>query len=85
MVPSNVTLEQKADIEALFQLVDKFSREMKLKLMSKVTGYGNKSGWDSEADYELKDILCDLKYQIEKDELDPIDIANFAAFYWNKL
>lgn len=56
-----------------------FAEEMKLKLIAKLKE--GRSGWDSE-EWEIADIKKALKEHVEKG--DPIDIANFAMFLWNR-
>ena len=67
----------KASLDAL---VHDFARAMRAKLISKfMEGY---SGWD-DPEWSVEDIKASLLAHLEKG--DPVDIANFAAFWWNRL
>ena len=75
------------EIEALNALVDQFAAAMKTRLMEKYArGW---SGWDDEAfDVpKIRDRIYDNLFgRGEKGApTDPIDVANLAAFWWNKL
>lgn len=69
-----------AEGKALDALVDAFAKEMKKKLRAKMTRGEN--GWDSPARtvHQIEDRLKEVSRKG-----DPIDIANFAAFWWNRL
>ena len=68
-----------AGIRALESMVDAFCEEMKKKLIRK---FPEKLGWDNP-EWRTDDIKKQLIAHVEKG--DPIDVANFAAFWWNKL
>jgi hypothetical protein len=68
------------DFEALDALVDKFAAEMKRKLRRAAIEKG-RSGWDDPA-WHPGSIKSALLAHVEKG--DPVDVANFAAFWWNK-
>lgn len=68
------------EFEALDALVDKFAAEMKRKLRRAATQKG-RSGWDDPS-WPVYDIKGRLLTHVEKG--DPVDVANFAAFWWNK-
>lgn len=70
-----------APIEALEILVDKFAAEIKEKLIRKLMR-DNYSGWDND-DFTIEKIKNALIVHVEKG--DPVDIAAFAAFWWNKI
>jgi len=71
---------QFAWMQALDGLVDSFAEEMKKKLRAKFLE--GKSGWDDE-EWSIDDIKRQATNHIDKG--DPVDVANFAAFWWNKL
>ena len=68
---------------SLCAMVDAFAAEMRAQLLAKLDeGY---SGWDSE-DWPVdgEDGIMDrLRAHIPKG--DPVDVANFACFWWNRL
>lgn len=66
---------------ALCALVDAFAEKMKAKLIEKMDE-NREWAW---ADHEWKppDIIEWLAAHIEKG--DPVDVANFAAFWWMRL
>lgn len=60
--------------------VDMFAAAMKAKLaMKREQGL---SGWET---LELSQLTFLLHRQVNKEELDPIDVANYAAFLWNRI
>lgn len=64
---------------ALNNLVNAFARAMKAKLKKKrLQGF---SGW-SNPDWTPEDMMDALKTHLK--EGDPVDIANLAAFIWNR-
>lgn len=66
-------------LAALDKLVNAFAKEMKKKLKRKaLEGY---YGWDSP-DWTPEQVMESLRAHLDKG--DPVDIANFAAFLWNK-
>ncbi len=67
------------EARTLSKLVTAFSREMKAKLHAKV---GVDGGWDSN-DWTIDEIKNALLAHIAKG--DPVDVANFCAFWWNRL
>ena len=68
------------EIMALERLVDEFAKEMKKKLLLKLSqGY---SGWDN-LNWTLEQIQNNTLNVLEKG--DPVDVANFCAFWWNRL
>lgn len=68
-----------ADRRARNALVDDLAAAMKRKLGNKSC---DKSGWDAE-DWSIEDIKRQLIAHVEKG--DPVDVANFAAFWFNKV
>jgi hypothetical protein len=68
-----------APMKALEKLVDEFAKEMKRKLYQGM--FDGKSGWDNP-DWAEPDIKEQLIAHVGKG--DPIDVANFAAFWWNR-
>lgn len=64
----------------LMDLVDQFCWQMKYKLIQK--GREGKSGWD-DPHWLKSDIKMQLKNHIDKG--DPVDIANFSMFLWNRI
>lgn len=65
--------------KSLEMLVDAFAEAMKAKLRKKILeGY---KGWD-DPKWTREKIVEALKAHLEKG--DPVDIANFAAFIWNR-
>jgi hypothetical protein len=64
------------EVQALFQLVDFFALEMKIRLLEKY--HKGKRGWDSES------IRNTLKRKLGRPVTrEPVDIANLAMFLWN--
>ncbi len=70
------------EIHALDALVDDFANHMKLKLRKKFLA--GRYGWD-DANWTIEDIRSDLIQEAGNDEADPVDVANYAAFLWNRL
>ena len=81
-------------MRALDALVDDFAQAMKEKLYKK--HLEGRSGWDDPAweTYKIRDALIDHAgvrittrgtTLLDPDAQDPVDIANFAAFWWNRL
>lgn len=68
------------ELKTLNGLVSAFSYKMTDKLITK--SLEGKGGWDDE-EWTIEDIKKALIEHIEKG--DPIDVANFAAFWWNRL
>lgn len=70
-----------SELFALYELVDKFSGDMKSKLRKKFhEGY---RGWDNR---EIKQDLINKLHKKLEEDVGPerfIDIANLAAFLWN--
>ena len=78
------------EITALNALVDAFATRMKEKLRDKAER--GRSGWDDE-NWKPEEIrrallehvgLSDEELEVAADIFDPVDVANFAAFYWNR-
>lgn len=69
-----------AEFEALDALVDQFAAAMKKKLRQAAVTNG-KCGWD-DVDWLHSDIRLAAYDHIAKG--DPVDVANFAAFWWNR-
>ena len=67
------------DLDTLGQLVDGFAAAMRGKLTSKAKHRG---GWDEES-WTVEDIKRALIEHIERG--DPVDVANYCAFWWNRL
>lgn len=64
---------------ALNRLIDAFSAELRTKLHRKSDeGMG---GWDSE-EWSVQDIISALLRHVAKG--DPVDVAAFAVFWWNR-
>ena len=70
-----------AEFKALDALVDAFAKAMKKKLRHAAMAKG-KGGWDDPL-WSVPAVKGALIAHIEKG--DPVDVANFAAFWWNKL
>ncbi|SFI60630.1 hypothetical protein [Albimonas pacifica] len=68
------------EVAALNAMVDAFAAEMKAKLEASWRRKG-KGGWDSP-NWHPDQILAALREHVDKG--DPIDVANFAAFLWNR-
>jgi hypothetical protein len=66
-------------LDALDELVNKFADEMKRKLLAKYNE--GRSGWDDErwTPGEIRSAL--LEHAVKGD---PVDVANFCAFLWNR-
>ena len=74
-----INSEFMGEARALDTLVNRFAEVMRRKLMRKLsTGY---SGWD-DPDWTEASIRAAMIEHVEKG--DPVDIANFAAFLWNR-
>ncbi len=68
-----------AEVLALKRLADRFAVAMKAKLLEKY--YEGRRGWDRP---ELRDSIREaLVEQTRKNPIDPVDVANLAAFLWN--
>lgn len=66
---------------ALRKLINQFADAMLTKLEAKLDeGY---SGWDEPSEFPVDEIKKRLIEHVEFD--DPVDVANFAAFWWNHL
>lgn len=68
--------EDKAAIDAL---VDAFAAELRAKLHAKVDD--GRRGWD-DPDWDTLEIIRAMLEHVPKG--DPIDVAAFAAFWWNR-
>lgn len=68
-----------AEKRALRYLGDIFSEKMREKMYAKA---GEKAGW-AEDSFTVEKIKAALVEHILKG--DPVDVANFAAFWWNRL
>ena len=67
--------------EALRELVDQFASAVLAKLETKLDeGY---SGWNEPSEFPVDKIKKCLLEHVEFG--DPVDIAAFAAFWWNRL
>lgn len=66
---------------ALVEMVDDFAREIKKKLLAQC-GKGRK-GWD-DPKWDVDDIEWRMYEQVMKVGVDPIDVAAFAVFLWNR-
>src|ERR1700676_3507426 len=69
-----------APFHALNALVDGFGRAIKSKLYTKLME--GRSGWD-DPEWGIAQIRQSLIEHIDKG--DPVDIAAFAAFWWNRI
>lgn len=67
------------DNRALSRLVNLFTHQMREKMHEKTNTRG---GWDDPS-WTIDDIKKALVAHIEKG--DPVDVANFCAFWWNRL
>lgn len=74
------TTETDAECRALYQLVRDFARAMADKLI--VKQIDGQRGWDSEQMYPVEGMQARFMAAVEKG--DPVDIANWAAFLWNR-
>jgi hypothetical protein len=68
-----------AETEALSALVDDFAKAMKEKLRKRWSE--GRTGWD-DPNWTVEDMKKQLIEHVDKG--DPVDIANFAAFIWNR-
>jgi hypothetical protein len=68
------------DLIELNKLVDRFAAAMKHKLKKAAVEKG-RSGWNDPS-WTPDDIKADLLRHVEKG--DPVDVANLAAFWWNR-
>lgn len=67
------------ELTSLHNLIDDFAGSMKQKLTQKLMeGF---AGWDNPTDFPIEKIKERLLAHVERG--DPIDIACFAAFWWN--
>lgn len=69
-----------AEIKALYSLVDAFADVMKYKLLLAAVDK-MKSGWNDPR-WSEDEIVNALREHVDKG--DPVDVANFAAFLWNR-
>lgn len=76
-----VALPVQDGFKLLDALVDKFAAAMKSKLRRAATEKG-RGGWDDPA-WSIDEIKAALLAHVDKG--DPVDVANFAAFWWNRL
>lgn len=74
--PGTPSSEQRA----LDELVDQFAAAMKAKLRRAGVEKG-RSGWD-DPKWTPEEIKAALLAHVDKG--DPVDVANFAAFWWNR-
>lgn len=73
-----------AEIRGLGAMTTAFAKAMLDKLCDKaVQGF---HGWDDDSPATTERLRLYLREQVEEsdDDLDPIDIANFAAMIWNR-
>ena len=66
--------------DALERLVKFFADELRKTLLRNL--YKNKSGWDDPS-WPIEDMKTQLIAHVEKGQ--PVDVAAFAAFWWNRL
>jgi len=70
----------------LCDAVDDFCVEMKIKLLEKMLegrkGWCTPDGWDSSSVSGALDVIRD-RIQDHVGKGDPVDVANFAMFWWN--
>lgn len=66
------------ELPALLTLVDRFAEEMAAKLKQKYD-----EGWRGWNLMDPDSVFEAMRMQIAKGDFDPVDLANFAAFYWN--
>ena len=78
-----------AEAAALEELVDAFAEQMKQKLFLAMKK--GRYGWDDEG-WDRREIYTSLIQHTEGitaegkvPDFDPVDVANFAAFYWNRI
>ena len=71
-----------SESKALIALVDDFTNHMKYRLLEKLKeGY---TGWDSGEAWQIEDIREKIIDRMIDDPTEfPIDIANYAMFWWN--
>ncbi len=70
-----------AEERALTDLVNRFAAKMKRKLIHKMKK--GRHGWD-EPEWTPAMIRKALIEHLEKPNADMVDVANFAAFLWNR-
>jgi hypothetical protein len=78
-----VTAEKYAtmmEVEALKELVGRFASALTTKLVAQV--HRGKRGWDDPG-WTREDLLRQLRNHVDKGQ--PLDVAAFAAFWWNQL
>jgi len=68
---------------ALRRLMEEFSSAMFAKLEKKLNE--GSSGWDDPDEFTIDDIHDRIDDHMHDPAPDPVDIANFAAFWWNRL
>lgn len=67
--------------EALSDCAEDFMNSVRYRVLEKFeAGY---SGWSNPI-FPTNDIKLFIKNELQKEELDPIDIAAFAMFLWNR-
>lgn len=69
-------------LESLEMMVDAFAQEMKEKLRKK--WMERQDGWDEPKKLSDGKLIELLMQQVGRADMDPIDVANFAAFIWNR-
>lgn len=69
-------------ITSMEMMVDAFAEEMKEKLRKK--WWERWDGWDEPEKLSGDKLVELLKQQANRADMDPIDVANFAAFVWNR-
>ena len=84
--PKHVSINDEALV--LSAMVDAFASEMKAKLHRKLVEPGWKPGtshlWDQPDKLSDDDLVNRLKEQVSRADIDPVDVANYAAFLWNR-
>ena len=70
-----------ADDDALDALVSQFAAKMRHAL-ARAKYLKGRDGWDDD-NWDTSDIVRQLLAHVDKGQ--PIDVAVFAAFWWNKL
>lgn len=71
------------EFASLCAMVDAFAEEMKEKLLAKLDeGMG---GWDDPAWKIHGEDGIRQRMESHFDKGDPVDVANFACFWWNRL
>lgn len=68
-----------AERAQLRQLVADFAEELEAKLLAKLSA--GRAGWDEE-EWTVEQIKAALVDHVDKG--DPVDVAAFAAFWWNR-